>query len=625
MPLAMLPKSGSSRKAESFHARDDWWVMIMARLRPGIREEQARGTLDVIFRQGVAASASRVLKPEEIPHVELFSGGKGLMILRQLYAKPLIILMTVVGLVLLIACANVANLLLARATARQKEISIRLSLGAGRGRLVAQLLTESTLLALLGGAVGLLLAYRGSELLLAIITAGPMQIQLDVHPGLPVLAFTAGVSLLTGILFGLAPALHATRVDLTPALKASAGNLYGAIGSRRLRFGLGKALMVGQVAISLLLLVGAGLFLRTLMNLENVNLGFSPRHILLFGLKLPQNFSKDQRTLTLYKDLLERLQNLPGVVSASLSQDTLLSGNVSKRSISVDGYIPAPGQDTSVIVLPVGPRFFETMGIRVLAGRSIEFRDTDRQPEPNVAVVNEAVARRYYAGKNPVGKQFTWGKQAIQIIGLVGDIKYNDLRQQPPAVVYIPFSFDNKNVDETHFELLAAVNPGDLIPVVRRVVDQMKRNLSLFDVKTQAEQIDEMLYQERMFAKLTSAFGFLAMTLACVGLYGSMAYAVSRRTNEIGIRMALGAQRYSILHMIMGETLLLVMAGMAIGIPVSIAATRALQSVLFGLKPGDPYTVAAASLLMLVVGAFAGYLPARRASRVDPMVALRYE
>jgi predicted permease len=621
IPLAMLPNVRPSMKASMFHQRDAWWVIVVGRLKPGVGEVQARAALDVIFRQGLTAAP----KPQQLPHIELSSASKGLEVLRQFYAKPLLILMAVVGLVLLIACANVANLLLARATARQKEIAVRLSLGAGRRRITRQLLAESLLLSLAGGAMGLILGYWLSDLLLALVAAGQMRISLEVHPDARVLVFTIAVSVLTGILFGIAPALRGTRVDLSPALKANAGSLFGSAG-RRSRLGLGKGLVAAQVAMSLLLLVGAGLFLRTLVNLGNVNLGFNPRNILLFGLNLTHSAGKDHPTATFYRDLLARLQALPGVVSTSLSQATLVSGSLMRSDYSFEGYTPAPHEDMSADVLPVGPRFFETMGIPLRLGRSIELQDTER--DAKVAVVNEALVHRYYRGQNPVGRHLGGDreeKQETEIVGLVGDAKYDDIREQAPPTIYTPYQLGKQNPKMVYFEVRTAGDPNALIPTVRRVVEQMESDLPLLDVKTQTSQIDEMLVQERMFAKLTSAFGLLALVLACVGIYGIMAYAVVRRTSEIGIRMALGAERRSILTMVMRETLLLVVMGVAIGIPVALAATRLISSMLYGLKPSDPVTLAAATGVMLAVAACAGYLPARRASRVDPMVALRDE
>jgi predicted permease len=621
IPLAMLPRARSFLQASVFHQRDNWWVMVVGRLKPGVTEVKARAALNVIFQQGQTAPP----KPQQLPHMELSSASKGLEMLRQFYAKPLLVLMTVVGLVLLIACANVANLLLARATARQKEIAVRLSLGAGRRRLVRQLLAESTLLSLLGGGAGLILGFWLSDLMMVLVNSGPMRISLDVHPDARVLTFTTAISVLTGLFFGIAPALRATRVDLSPALKTNAGSRFGTAGHRGpLR--LGKGLVAAQVAMSLLLLVGAGLFLRTLVNLGNVNLGFNPRNVLLFGLNLTHSVRKDQRTAAFYRDLLDRVQGLPGVISASLSQDTLVSGSLMRADFSFEGYTPAPHEDMSVDVLRVGPRFFETMGIPLRLGQTIQLQDTEKDSQ--VAVVNEALARRYYHDQNPVGRHLRGeGKDAeqTQIIGVVGDAKYDDLRRQSRPAIYAPYFLNNKNPGTVHFELRTAGDPNALIPTVRRIVEQMDSDLPLLDVKTQTGQIDEMLVQERMFAKLTSAFGLLALVLACVGLYGIMAYAVVRRTNEIGIRMALGAERHSILTMVMREVVLLVVAGTAIGIPLAIAATRMVSSALFGVSPTDPATLATATVILLAVAAGAGYLPARRASRVDPMAALKYE
>jgi predicted permease len=460
-----------------------------------------------------------------------------------------------------------------------------------------------------------------------LMSSGGEPLSMNVQPDARVLAFTAAVSVLTGILFGLAPALRSTRVDLTPVLKASGGSIGGA--SRRTRLGLGKSLVVAQVSLSLPLLVGAGLFVRTLGNLESENLGFNQDHLLLFGIDPAKNGYKGERLNEFCGRLLARLQALPGVSSATMSEMTLVSDIQNHWGISIEGRKPEPGQDMGVDWNNVGPSFFETMGIRLLLGRGVEWRDTASSPP--VAVVNEVFARRLLGGQNPVGHRFKFenlfsgASPVYEIVGLVQDAKYASLRNAPLPTIYLPYSQTPLPPWAMHFEVRTASDPLALVPTVRRVVHDLDPNLPLANVKTQTEQIAETLVQERLFARLSSFFGGLAMLLACIGLYGLMAYAVTRRTGEIGIRIALGAERRDILRLVMRETLVIVALGVAIGIPAALAATRFVRSMLYGLKPTDPLTTAVSALVMMMVALLAGYLPARRATKVDPMVALRYE
>jgi predicted permease len=625
----LLPYGMSSTPGDRplFISRDWWWLMIMGRLKPSVTERQATSQLEVLFQQSIAPGLKSPLKPGAVPHVRLEPAIRGLDLLRQEFSRPLWILMSIVGVVLLIACANVATLLVARSTARQKEIAVRLSLGAPRARLVRQLLTESVLLAGFGGLLGLAFAYWASHGLVFLMSSGGEPLRVNVRLDRTVLAFTAAVSALTGILFGLAPALRSTRVDLTRALKASAGNMGGA--SRRTRLGLGKSLVVAQVALSLLLLMGAGLFVRTLGNLERQNLGFNQDHLLLFGIDPAKNGYAGERLNDFWGRLLARLQALPGARSATMSEMTLVSDVQNHWGISIEGRKPEPGQDMGVDWNNVGPSFFETMGIRLLLGRSIEWRDTASSPK--VAVVNEAFARRLLGGENPMGQRFefkdlfTGASPSYEIVGLVQDAKYASLRKAPLPTIYLPYSQTPVPPWATHFEVRTAGDPIALVPTVRRVVHDLDPNLPLSDVKTQTEQIGETLVQERLFARVSSCFGGLAVLLACVGLYGLMAYAVRRRTAEIGIRMALGAERRDILRMVIGEALALLVVGLAIGVPLALAASRFVSSRLYGIRPYDPVTLAAASLVLAIVTTLAGILPARHAARVDPLVALRYE
>ncbi len=630
-PLAAQPQiepPANQEEKSRFSRGDYWWLKVMGRVKPGVNPEQANADLDVIFRQTLTAGPTPSPKPENLPRMYLTSGSKGLETLREMFSEPLLILMGIVGLVLLIACANVANLLLARAAARQREMAVRLALGAARRRLVRQLLTESVLLALLGGAAGLLVAVWGSHLLIGMMYAGGEQISLNIHLNLRVLVFTALVSMLTGILFGMAPAFQSTHVNLTPALKASAGSLGTVQPTSRLRVGLGKVLVVAQVAISLLLLIGAGLFVRTLVKLETLDIGFDRRNILLFWVHPSESGFQGVRLASFYNQILARVGSLPGVLSATTSNMALVSGSYSMSDLSIKGYAPQPKEEMSAYTLHVGPNFFETMSIPLVLGRTI--RAQDAETSSNVAVVNESFARHYFPKQDPIGRRFRWrdGKKGpdIEIVGVVRDAAYADLRKQHEPIVYVPLSLEAADAwGEMVFEVRTAADPKAMIPILRRVVDETDPNIPLFGVKTQSEQIDEILSQEWLFARLSSFFGALALLLACVGLYGVMSYAVLRRTNEIGIRIVLGAEREQVLWMVLRESLLLIAVGIAIGLPIALAATRFISSQLYGLKATDPSTIAAATMVLAAVAAFAGYIPARRATKVDPMVALRYE
>lgn len=609
-------------KVSLFSAGDHWWLLMMGRLNPGVSASQATRSLDTIFKQ----SAVEDFTPEPgeraaIATLEVAPGSQGIDQLRRKFSQPLLILMGMVGMVLLIACANVANLLLARATSRQKEIGVRLSLGAPRHRLIRQLLTESILLSCMGGGLGLALAWWGSHLLVALISRPGSPMPLDLNPNLNVLGFTAAICLVTGLLFGLAPAFRATQVDLTPALKRSARSSGG------LRLGLGKMLVIAQAALSLVLLFGAGLFLRTLVNLEHMNVGFDKEKLLLFGVNASQAGYKGTALNEFYDRARRRVAALPGVISATTSLHLLLSGNSRRDSVWVPGYILKPGEQMEVNVMPAGPDFLKTMRIPLLRGRDLAERDNENAPK--VAVVNETFVKRYFGDRDPIGERIGWEgtKVDMEIVGVAEDAKYNSLRKDTPATVYHPFRQSETNA--MHFEVRTAGDPRALIADVRRALSSLDPNIPLYDVKTQTEQIDELLMQERLFAKLSSFFGLLALMLACVGLYGILSYAVARRTGEIGIRMALGARRGDIVSMVLRETLLVVVIGLSLGIPASFGAARLaanlISDLLYGLSANDVTTVVMAAAALVVVAAFAGFWPARRASLVDPMVALRHE
>jgi predicted permease len=615
------------RDAESWLDQPDYhWMRIVGRLKPGVSEEQARADLAVIHHQILAEDPMKDWSPRQrkdflSQRLGVASAASGLAFaLPKEFSEPLFILMGMVGLVLLIACANVANLLLGRTTVRKKEIAVRLAIGAGRFRVIRQLLTESVMLATAGGALGLLFTYWTSDALVALMSIGRRPLVLDLHPDL---GFTGASSLLATILFGLAPALRATRVDLTPALKESTGRL----GAKRSRLGLGKALVVSQVAFSLLLLFGAGLLVRTLENLENLDPGFDRKGVLMFDIDATKSGHEGPAATRLYKEVLERIKAIPGVRSASLSVMAPITGGGGwDNSVWVQGYTPRPDENTTVYLNSVSPKYFETLGSPPLLGRDFGPQDTENTPK--VAVINQTMARYFFGNSNPIGKKFgPWGqdrnKLQIEVIGVVKDAKYETLREQVPRTAYLD-CFQGPPGSMT-FEVRTSLKPAAVISQVGNEIRAIDKEIRFGGFKTLEEHVDESLGHERLMATLSSLFGILSMLLACVGLYGVMACAVERRTNEIGIRMALGARQMDVLWMVLRETLLLVLIGVAIGVPSALASARMISSMLYAVRAIDPVTFVGASLFLTSVALVAAYIPARRATKVDPMVALRYE
>ena len=616
MQPRILPKWGGEKKS-LLEASGEWWVEPWGRLKPGVSQQQARAALNMIFRQTITADWPPPLTPGKTASIQLSAGSRGLDGLRSDFSQPLFILMSVVGLVLLIACANIANLLLARATARQKETAVRLALGAGRMRLVRQSLTESVLLATLGGGLALAMAFRSGEFLLALVSPGETPLALDVRPDIRVLLFCVSISLLTGILFGLAPALRATRIDVSPALKGTAGTL------RRPRWALGKALVASQVAMSLLLLIGASMFARSLQKLNSIDTGFNRSNLLLFGVDGSTSGYKNEQLGSLYSRIQESVGALPGVRSVSLSRHSLIGDGSSQSGISIAGKAKTPDKELTVYRNEVGPGFFETMGIPILLGRGLTVNDN--RTAPRVVVINEALARQYFPNEPSIGKRLSWHDTEVEIVGVVKNAKYHSLRQEPQPTVYDSYLQYPEEIGRMAFDVRTATDPALMIPDIRRAIAAVDPDLPLYHVRTQVQQIESYLIQERVFAKLTSCFGLLALLLASIGLYGLMSYMVTRRTGEIGIRMALGAARIDVVRMVFRETLLLSALGVGIGMPAALVSTRLIRSQLFGLTPTDPVSIAVAVLVLAGVAAFAGYVPARRAARIDPMAALRNE
>lgn len=602
-------------------AQKSLWVQIIARCKPEVPLTQADSATNVIFVPGVTSGPGAVFKVADAPHVQLLSAARGLVTLRREFSEPLFLLMAAVGIILLIASANVAGLSISRAMARQQEMAVRFSLGATRARIARQLLTESFLLAGLAAFLGIVLAYWSSRALAAFLSANWYQpLAIDIHPDSAVLGFTIAVAMLTAILFGLAPSLHCARFALAPAMKGSARVFRGARGLAGRSFSLGSALVVVQVGLSVVVLSGAGLLVRTLVNLKTQNYGFDIRNVLLFYTDPALTGYKGDRLSLLYREMQDRLSALPGVTSASYSMFPLLSGG----SMDTE-YAPkdAPDATLSSDVLPVGPHFFETMRIPVLAGRAFVASDFETLAKPRLVVVNESLARRLFGQENPLGREFIehGGGESYVIVGVVGDAKYTGLRGGIRPTAYVPHT----GGFGAEFELRTAGDPEALAASIRSVAKQVNANILVSSVKTQIGQINQRLYQERLFAGLSSLFGALALLLACIGIYGLLSYEVTRRTREIGIRVALGAQKHEIRRMVAGQGLLLALAGAIIGVAGAAGLTRYLQTLLYGVKPIDPWTFTGAIILLCLVTLLACLNPTRRATRVDPMVALRYE
>jgi predicted permease len=579
------------------------------------------------LRKTDTGASLRTLDPADLPKLGVESGSQGEMNMRRWFAPALRLLAGVVGVVLLIACANVANLLLVRASSRRKEIAVRLAVGASRWRLVKKLLTESVLLAAVGGALGVLFAFWIKDGLLIVTEWGGREMSaLSPRLDLRVLGFTLGLSFLTGILFGILPALRATNVDLTPALKDT-GRSSSGIG----RSWLSKSLVVVQVSLSVLLLIGAGLLIRTLRNLQHVDMGFNANNLLLFRVDPSLLGYKDEKLADLYQRSFSRLEAVPGVQSVTFSRSPLLAQSSWTSSVYLQGEIGPNGKplDSNAKVHSVRENFFNTMEIPLLLGRGLTEQDDARTPR--VAVINQAFAKAHFANENPIGKRFTFDPDKpneIEIVGLARDAKYTSQRDEIEPTVYQSWRQVLGRMTFATFEVRTAGDPSATIAGVRQAMHEVDSNLPLSAVRTQVQQADESLAMERMFAKLLTLFGLIAQQLAAIGLYGVMAYVVSQRTHEIGIRMALGADRRNVLLMVVRQGMLLTVVGIAIGLAAAYVLTKYLESLtsmLFGVKPRDPWTFAVIAVVLGVVALIACLVPARRATKVDPLRALRYE
>jgi len=600
-----------------------YWVEMMGRLKPGVDPTQAQTALAGPFAQWVAATADDKERAN-LPALWLDAGAAGLDSLRRQYSKPLYVLLTMVGLILAIACANTANLLLARAAARTREMAVRLSLGAGRWRIVRQLLTESVLLAALSGALGVFIAVGGIRVLTRLLANGREGFTLHAELNWHVLAVTLGLSVLCGLLFGLAPALQSTRPELMPSLKDRTSWARTRHSGAFPRMSLTQTLVVAQIAISLLMLVAAGLFVRTLSNLHSIPLGFNRENVLLFELNAPQAGYTESRAAAFYADLRRRLNAIPGVRHATLSHEPLIRAGTSYgNTLTIDGR-PAP---PNYRVLLTGPAFFTTMQIPMLRGR--ENDESDRLP---VAVVSDFFARACCGGEAAIGRHLRLARSGqrpvdLEIVGVAAPAQYGPLKFDVPPVVYLPYEpvAETIRLRRMTYAMRTDGDPLRYVSTVRQIVHDADGRIPVTNFKTQAADIDQTINQEIVFARLCTAFAILAVVISCVGLYATMAYAVARRTNEIGIRMALGARRDVVIWMVLREVGVLAALGLAISVPIAVGSSRLIESFLFNMKPNDPRALALAVGILLSAALLAGYGPARRAARVDPMVALRHE
>jgi predicted permease len=602
--------------ARMFPDRNFYWIEMMGRLRPGVSMAQAQAVLGPRFHQWVATTATTDGERAKLPALVLNPGAAGLGSLRRQYSKPLYVLLTMVGLILAIACANIANLLMARAAARRREMAVRLSLGAGRFRVVRQLLTESVMLASLGGAFGVLFAIWGVRTLTLLFSRGQENFTLHAQLNWNVLAVTAALSVVCGLLFGLAPAIQSTRPDVMPALKNGRGG-----GPRRRAQ---HVLVVAQIAISFVILVAAGLFVRTLNKLHSVQLGYARENILLFSLDARQAGHRDLEIATFYEHLRKRFESMPGVSSATLSQSSIINAGLAGQAIRGPMKIGAVTID-GARALAAGPRFLTTMQIPILAGREID--DRDQLGSRPVAVISERLARTYFGSENPIGRRITLPdeKRDLEIVGVSANLRYGGLKNEEESAMTVFVAVSQISPDQVTYALRTAGDPLRFVQSVHEIVREADSRIPVTNVVTQAAEIDRTISREITFAKLCTGFALLALLMACVGLYGTMSYGVARQVGEIGLRMALGAQRGAVVWMVLRRVLLLAAVGLAISVPAALIAFRVIKSLLFETQPNDPGTLALAGVVLLSAAVLAGYAPARRASRIDPLAALRQE
>jgi predicted permease len=588
------------------------WLSLAGRLNPGVTIQQAQSELTSLL-PGVSQEARE--SGNWAAQLRSIAGGDDSYVAEL--SRPVTMLLIAVALILAIACANVAGLLLSRAKARGKEIGVRLALGASRWRIVRQLLTESMLLAIIGGAFGLLLAGWTSGLASGLQTRLTGELALDVSPNLRVLLFTLVVSLLTVLLFGVVPALSASRLDLVPMLKNSTST------TRAFRRGpsLHSFVVVTQVTLSLVLLAGAGLFLRSLWNLQSIDKGFTGDNVVAMSLNMELQGYDDKRGATFYASALENLPTVPGVRSLSLASALPVSAGGSRTSGPANRTKPALNEPFSIDVISVGPRFFETTGLPLLRGRDFRSFDTDKTAK--VIVINETMAGKFWPGTDALGQSFSEGNDTYEVVGIARDTKYRNLREAPRTTMYQPLSQSYRR--SMNLLVRTAGDPTKIVPAIQARLHQLEPAITIFNVRTLNEHVGRSLYVERMESRLLAFFGLLALALTAVGIYGVVAYSVAQRTREVGIRMALGAQRRDVLKLILMKGLMLIAWGIAFGLVGCYWLARLVSSQLYGVSPNDPATLGTVAAVLIAVALLASYLPARRATKVDPLVALRYE
>lgn len=624
VPVTMQEQLLSGRKwLDDFDAS---WLHIIARLKGGVTVAQASSNLNLVLQQLIDGPAGARLHKDDRDNlkkakIQVHPGGSGFSELRGDFYGPLMLLMGIVGLVLLIACVNVANLLLARASAREREIAVRLAIGANSWRVIRQFLTESILLALTGGAIGLLLAHWGTAALLKL----SRNTELSASPDTRVLLFTAGVSLLTGVLFGLFPAFRSRKIGVTMALKAGTQMGGTAAGSR---WNWGKSLVAAQVTLSLLVLFAAGLLVRSLQNMRNLNLGYSHEHLLVINTDPIAAGYSTQEIVQYANEAVARLSNVPGVRAATYSKNGLFSGSESGETIQLPGFPKKTDDDMQDAMDNVGPNYFTAVSIPILLGRDIGPQDTATSPK--VAVINQSMAKFYFGGTNPIGRTFIINDyenkpDPTTIVGVSRDARDHELRGTIPRRFYVPVTQTKNSIARLNLEIRTVGNPESVIAEVRKQLKALDSNVPVYSARSVQQLLDRTMSNEILVARLSSFFAGLALLLACIGLYGIMSYSVSGRTREIGVRMALGAKRGSVLWMVLGEALRVLVIGIIIGIPAALLSSRLLSSMLFGLTAADPISMAFVIVVLAGVAVFASWIPARRATRVDPMVALRYE
>jgi predicted permease len=631
IPITMLPQMAPTSGLD-LAVRKDHWVAILGRLKPGVSRAQAQASLQPIFtpllQEDAKLQEMNLARPRTKQFLEkpllLADGAQGRQVVQPGAEEPLLVLLGMVALVLLIACANLASLLVARGEARQREIAVRLAMGAARARLVRQLLTESLMIGIAGGAAGLAFASWCLNTMVSVIPSDGGMVGLTAKLNPSVLWFAAAITIATSVLFGLAPALRATRVNLQTTLKDQGSSVSEGRSNIRLR----KVLIISQVALTAVLLVGAGLLGRTLMNLEHANIGLNTENILQFSVEPDLNGEKPPQTLAFGQQARQAITALPGVRSVTISEEQMLANDDNSSNITPEGYVVGPEENTNVFWAHISPNYFSTLGIPLVAGR--EFTDADTTTSHKVVIINQTLARRFFAGRNPLGMHITLGggsnntNPPMEIVGIVADSKWDSPRAKIVPFMYEPFTQDPE-IGTLVFYVRTERDPAQMGATLRETMQRLDANLPVNDMRTLTQQISDEMFNDKLVAVLSISLAALAALLAALGLYGVLSYVVARRTREIGIRIALGGQRKDILQLVLGQGAWLTAIGGAIGIVAALAVTRLATSMLYGVSAYDPLTFVGVIVLLAIVSGAACYLPARRAMRVDPMVALRYE